>query len=157
MEQDKTYLKLQKRLESQIANERDWLANLSNTAQLLGKLVEDINWLGFYLWRNDELVLGPFWGNPAVTRISMGKGVCGTAAQDKQTIVVPDVHAFPGHIVCDIISQSEIVVPLFEGQRLLGVLDIDSPTLNRFTEKDKVGFEALMAVLIAGTDWQGLI
>lgn len=151
------YQKLLKRVESQIANERDWLANLSNCSQLFGKLIPDINWIGFYLHREGELVLGPFWGNPAVTRIPMGKGVCGTAAQKGTTVIVPNVHEFPGHIVCDIISQSEIVVPFFDGDRLLGVLDIDSPLLSRFDQEDHEGLEGVLEVLIKGTDWQGLV
>lgn len=150
------YQKLLKRVESQIANERDWLANLSNCAQLFGKLVPDVNWIGFYLYREGELVLGPFFGNPAVTRIQMGKGVCGTAAQKGEAIVVPNVHEFPGHIVCDIISQSEIVVPMYVGDRLLGVLDVDSPLLERFDAEDESGFKRVLQVLIDGTDWEGL-
>lgn len=156
MQKQEQYRKVLKRLESQIANERDWLANLSNSAQLFGKLIDDLNWIGFYLHRNDELVLGPFWGNPAVSRISMGKGVCGTSAAKGETIIVPNVHEFPGHIVCDIISQSEIVVPIFDGDRLLGVLDVDSPTLERFDDEDKKGLEEILKVLVEGTDWQGL-
>ncbi|MCK8059976.1 MULTISPECIES: GAF domain-containing protein [unclassified Fusibacter] len=156
MQKREQYRKVLKRLESQIANERDWLANLSNSAQLFGKLIDDLNWIGFYLHRNDELVLGPFWGNPAVSRISMGKGVCGTSAEKGETIIVPNVHEFPGHIVCDIISQSEIVVPIFDGDRLLGVLDVDSPTLERFDDEDKKGLEEILKVLVEGTDWQGL-
>lgn len=150
------YQKLVKRVESQIANERDWLANLSNCAQLFGILVPDVNWIGFYLKRGDELVLGPFSGNPAVTRIGMGKGVCGSAALKGATIIVPNVHEFPGHIVCDIISQSEIVIPFYDGDRLLGVLDVDSPTLERFDQDDHEGFEAVLAALVKGTDWEDL-
>jgi GAF domain-containing protein len=150
------YKKVLKRLESQIANERDWLANLSNSAQLFGKLIEDLNWIGFYLHRDKQLILGPFWGNPAVSRIDIGKGVCGATAEKGETIIVPNVHEFPGHIVCDFVSQSEIVVPMYDGDRLLGVLDVDSPTLARFDEEDRIGFEALLKVLVAGTDWDGL-
>lgn len=150
------YYKLLKRLESQIVDERDWLANLSNTAQLLGKLIPDINWLGFYLYRQAHLVLGPFWGNPAVTRIAMGKGVCGTAASKGEAIIVPDVHAFEGHIVCDLISQSEIVIPMYDGDQLLGVLDIDSPSLARFDTEDRDGLETLLHYLITHTDWSPL-
>lgn len=148
------YFKLLKRLESQISDERDWLANLSNVSQLLGILLKDVNWVGFYLNRGNELVLGPFWGNPAVTRIAFGKGVCGTAVERKETIVVPDVHAFPGHIVCDIVSQSEIVVPLYLEGKLLGVLDIDSPVLARFDHEDQIGLEMLMKTLIEQTEWE---
>lgn len=151
------YHKLQKRVESQIANERDWLANLSNCAQLFGKLVPDVNWIGFYLFRKGELVLGPFSGNPAVTRIQLGKGVCGTSAESGKAVLVPNVHEFPGHIVCDIISQSEIVVPMFWEGRLLGVLDVDSPLLNRFDLEDKEGFERVIQVILEGTNWSEML
>lgn len=147
------YLKLLKRVESQIANERDWLANLSNCSQLFGKLVPDVNWIGFYLHRGGELILGPFFGNPAVTRISLGKGVCGTAAQNGEAVIVPNVHDFPGHIVCDIVSQSEIVIPFYFEGRLLGVLDVDSPTLARFDEADRDGLVQALEALVKGTDW----
>lgn len=150
---EQQYYKLLKRLEAQIVNERDWLANLSNTAQLLGKLIPDINWLGFYLYRDGQLILGPFWGNPAVTRIPLGKGVCGTAASRGEAIIVPDVHAFEGHIVCDLISQSEIVIPMYDGNQLLGVLDIDSPSLARFDGEDRDGLVKLLHYLIANCDW----
>jgi L-methionine (R)-S-oxide reductase len=156
MKQD-AYRKLLKRLESQIVNERDWLANLSNSAQLFGKLVEDVNWIGFYLFRQDHLILGPFFGNPAVTRIKLGSGVCGTAARERRAIIVPDVHAFEGHIVCDIISQSEIVIPFYDQGRLLGVLDVDSPTLARFDDEDLEGFCALLDCLVTGTDWPVIV
>ncbi len=151
------YHKLLKRVESQIANERDWLANLSNCAQLFGRLVPDVNWIGFYLFREGELILGPFHGNPAVTRIPLGKGVCGTAAEQGSAVIVPNVHEFPGHIVCDIISQSEIVIPFFDGDRLLGVLDVDSPSLGRFDQHDHEGFEKVLEVLTQGTDWSKFV
>jgi GAF domain-containing protein len=124
-------------LEGLISEEHDWLANLSNAAALLWMLMDDINWAGFYLYKNGELVLGPFQGKPACTHIQIGKGVCGTAAEQNKTQLVKDVHEFPGHIACDSQSNSEIVIPLFKENRLLGVLDIDSPKLARFDETDK--------------------
>jgi GAF domain-containing protein len=124
-------------LEGLISEEHDWLANLSNAAALLWMLMDNINWAGFYLYKNGELVLGPFQGKPACTHIQIGKGVCGTAAEQNKTQLVKDVHEFPGHIACDSQSNSEIVIPLFKENRLLGVLDIDSPKLARFDETDK--------------------
>lgn len=117
------------------------ISNLANASALLNYFLEDINWVGFYLYDDqlNELLLGPFQGLPACTNIPLGKGVCGVSAERKETIVVPDVHEFPGHIACDARSQSEIVVPLFKGNQLHGVLDIDSPLKNRFDEIDKVG------------------
>jgi GAF domain-containing protein len=124
-------------LEGLISEEHDWLANLSNAAALLWMLMDDINWAGFYLYKNGELVLGPFQGKPACTHIQIGKGVCGTAAEQNKTQLVKDVHEFPGHIACDSQSNSEIVISLFKENKLLGVLDIDSPKLARFDEMDK--------------------
>ncbi len=134
-------------LESQFVavtgDEPDALANSSNFVALLFNALDDINWLGIYVLRGDELVLGPFQGKPACVRIPVGKGVCGAAAATLQTQRVPDVHAFPGHIVCDADSRSEIVVPLVVDDKLIGVLDIDSPSLDRFSEADQEGIEAL--------------
>ncbi len=115
--------------------------------------LKDINWVGFYLNHNEELLLGPFQGKPACLRIPFGKGVCGTAAHLKKTIIVDDVHSFEGHIACDSASQSEIVVPLIFKDRILGVLDIDSPRLNRFNKSDQLGLESLMALLVTQTQW----
>ena len=124
------------------------ISNLANAAALLWAALPDINWAGFYLLEDGKLVLGPFQGKAACTEIEMGKGVCGTAAAQRQTQVVADVHEFPGHIACDEASRSEIVVPLFdESGALFGVLDIDAPVLNRFTEEDKEGLEEFAAVL----------
>src|SRR5262245_51218876 len=120
-----------------LGGERDRIANLANCAALLWQELPDINWVGFYLLRNGELVVGPFQGKPACVRIAIGKGVCGTAAQRRESIVVPNVHEFPGHIACDSASNSEIVVPMIKDGALLGVLDIDSPMLNRFSEEDR--------------------
>ncbi len=123
------------------------VANLANAAALLWQGLEDINWAGFYLLEGEVLVLGPFQGKPACIEIPMGRGVCGTAAARDCTLVVPDVHAFPGHIACDSASAAEIVIPLHRDGRVIGVLDIDSPLRGRFTEKDRVGLEAFAACL----------
>ena len=123
------------------------VANLANAAALLWQELEDINWAGFYLLEGDVLVLGPFQGKPACIEIPLGRGVCGTAAARDCTLVVPDVHEFPGHIACDAASAAEIVVPLRRDGRVIGVLDIDSPLRGRFTEEDRVGLEVFTACL----------
>ncbi len=128
--------------------ETDLIANAANTAALLFERLPAINWAGFYFLRGEELVLGPFQGRVACVRIKLGSGVCGTAASRGQTIVVPDVHAFPGHIACDAASRSEIVVPLWHDGRLIGVLDIDSPLQGRFVEKDRILCEQVTVVLM---------
>ena len=122
-------------------------ANLANTSALLWQELPDLNWAGFYKMTEDALVLGPFQGKPACTRIAVGRGVCGTAAQQDATQLVPDVHAFPGHIACDCASNSEIVVPIHKDGAVYGVLDIDSPLLSRFTAEDQAGLEGLVRVL----------
>ena len=132
--------------------ERDALANTANFASLLYHSLPDLNWAGFYWRRGAELVLGPFQGKPACVRIPLGKGVCGTAAARGETLVVPDVNAFAGHIACDSASRSEVVVPVFRAGRLLGVLDLDSPRLARFDEEDARGLEALVGELAAATE-----
>lgn len=137
------YKLLDSQLTALIGNENDPLANASNFVALLFGALEDVNWLGIYVLRGDELVLGPFQGKPACVRIALGSGVCGTAAATRETQLVPDVHAFPGHIVCDADSQSEIVVPLIVAGQLIGVLDIDSPSLDRFSVTDREGIEML--------------
>jgi len=123
------------------------IANLSNAAALLWGALDGINWAGFYLLEGETLVLGPFQGKPACIEIPLGRGVCGTAAAADQTQLVPDVHKFPGHIACDSASNSEIVVPLHKGGRVVGVLDIDSPLFGRFTEGDRQGLEAFARTL----------
>lgn len=123
------------------------LANLANASAILFDQLTDLNWAGFYLYEDGQLVLGPFQGKPACIEIALGKGVCGTAAQKQETVVVPNVHEFPGHIACDCASNSEIVVPIVKDGALFGVLDIDSPSLNRFTEEDKVGLEKFVEIL----------
>ena len=135
-----------------LEEDRDLIANAANFTALLYHALPDINWLGFYFLKNGELIVGPFQGKPACVRIPMGKGVCGTAAQRRETIVVPDVNAFPGHIACDSASRSEIVVPLIKNGRLLGVLDVDSPSLARFDEEDRAGLERLSAIFLKSSD-----
>ena len=134
---------LDSQAEALLRDEPDTLASAANFVALLYNALDDVNWLGSYVLRGDELVLGPFQGQPACVHIALGSGVCGTAASALQTQRVPDVHAFPGHIVCDAASRSEIVVPLIVGGSLVGVLDIDSPSLDRFSEDDQAGIERL--------------
>lgn len=147
------YEELAATLRAMLISERDWLANFANTSALIYQNVPDLNWAGFYLLRGEELVLGPFQGNPACVRISKGRGVCGGALEQRRSLVVPDVMAFPGHIACDSASRSELVVPLWDGERIVGVLDLDSPTHARFDEEDRVGCEAMMQVLMAASDF----
>ncbi|BDG37142.1 GAF domain-containing protein [Parageobacillus sp. VR-IP] len=136
-------------LRSLIDGETNFIANLANAAALLNHFLHEINWVGFYLTEGDELVLGPFQGLPACVRIPFGKGVCGTAAKNKKTIIVPDVHLFPGHIACDAASQSEIVVPMTKDGNVIGVLDIDSPIKNRFDETDGQYLEKFVETIIS--------
>ncbi len=131
-----------------IEGEPDWVANLANVAALLYHSLPDVNWAGFYLLKGETLIVGPFQGLPACVRIPMGKGVCGTAAVTRQTLVVPNVQEFPGHIACDSASKSEIVVPMIKDEVLLGVLDIDSARLDRFDAIDREGLERLVEVLL---------
>lgn len=145
---DKLYNYLNMKLTGLLCTEKDWLANLSNASALIWQLMENINWAGFYLYKNDELVLGPFQGKPACTHITIGKGVCGTAAKTSITQLVKNVHEFPGHIACDCESNSEIVVPIIKNNHLIGVLDIDSPILNRFDENDQKYIEKFVSILV---------
>ena len=138
--------------------ERNPVANAANLASLIWHTLPDLNWAGFYFlekagMRGGELVLGPFQGKPACVRIALGKGVCGTAAQRRETQVVRDVHQFPGHIACDSASNSEIVVPLVRQGEVVGVLDLDSPRLARFDAEDRAGLEPLAAAWVQGSDW----
>ena len=142
------YADLASQLEGIMAGETDMIANTANMAAVIYHGLPDLNWAGFYLMRDGELVLGPFQGKPACIRIPVGKGVCGTAAQTLTSQVVPDVHAFPGHIACDAASRSELVVPLLAGGRVLGVLDLDSPHPNRFDDQDREGCENLVSILL---------
>ncbi len=134
--------------------ERDPWANAANTAALVFETLPDLNWVGFYFLRGGELVVGPFQGRTACVRIPLGSGVCGTAAARRATIVVPDVHAFPGHIACDSASNSELVVPMLSGDRLIGVLDLDSPDFGRFGPDEAALCEGLAKRLIAACDWR---
>jgi L-methionine (R)-S-oxide reductase len=145
---ESAYPELARDLEALLAGERDLIANAANTAALIYDSLPDLNWAGFYLYKNGELVLGPFQGKPACVRIAMGKGVCGTAAERRESVRVEDVHAFPGHIACDSASNSEIVVPLVRGGELLGVLDLDSPRRARFGIEDQRGIEALARIFV---------
>ncbi len=136
-----------------VGDERDPIANAANLAALLYGELPDLNWAGFYFVRDGELVLGPFQGKPACVRIARGRGVCGTAWERAETIVVPDVHAFPGHIACDSASNAEIVVPLVDsGGRVIGVLDLDSPRHDRFDANDRVLVEDVAALYVAASD-----
>ena len=147
------YTELSGQLRAMLTGERDWLANLANTAALIFHTLPDLNWAGFYLLRGEELVLGPFQGKPACVRIVPGRGVCGGAVLQRRSLVVPDVHAFPGHIACDAASRSELVVPMGLAGRVVGVLDLDSPRPGRFDEEDRVGCEALVSELLSASDW----
>ena len=152
----KLYASLVVQLLSLLKGEHDFVANAANFSALLFNSLPNVNWAGFYFLQGEELVLGPFQGNPACVRIPMGKGVCGVAAQQCETIIVPNVHEFPGHIACDVASNSEIVVPLFDGERLLGVLDLDSPTIGRFDDQDAEGLNELVTVFVAHEEGLGV-
>lgn len=140
-----TYQTLVAQAKALLSGESDATANAANFSALVYHALPDLNWVGFYLLKDGELVVGPFQGQPACVRIALGKGVCGTAAQKRETVVVEDVDAFPGHIVCDAASRSEIVVPVLHNNQLYGVFDVDSPSLARFDDEDRVGMEALVA------------
>jgi GAF domain-containing protein len=149
------YREIAGQLESLLEGEGDAVANAANTAALLFHVLPDLNWCGFYFLReNQELVLGPFQGKPACIRIAVGDGVCGTAAARRQSVLVPDVEAFDGHIACDPESRSELVVPLAAGDRLYGVLDLDSPLVSRFDEQDRAGVEALAEIYMRASTLQ---
>jgi len=142
------YAELAVSLEALLSGEPDPVANLANAAALVMDGLDDLNWAGFYLLRGGELVLGPFQGKPACVRIPVGKGVCGAAVERRASVLVEDVHAFPGHIACDANSRSELVIPLTRGGEILGVLDLDSPRPGRFDVEDQVGLEGLVTVLL---------
>ena len=146
------YDEIHAQLTGLFSGERNALANTANFAALLFQMLPDLNWVGFYFMREGALVLGPFQGKVACVRIPLGKGVCGTAAARRATQIVADVHAFPGHIACDAASNSEIVVPLVQGERLLGVLDLDSPTGGRFDQADARGLERAATLLLDASD-----
>jgi len=146
------YRELASQLTGLLAGERDFVANAANTAALIFQTMPDLNWAGFYFLReNDELVLGPFQGRVACVRIPKGKGVCGAAVQRRASVLVEDVHAFPGHIACDSASRSELVVPLIGDGRLVGVIDLDSPSPARFDAHDQAGIEQVAAIFLSAT------
>ena len=153
------YAMLVRQIDSILEGERDLVANAAQFSAFIYDTIAELNWAGFYLTRpakngaGDELLVGPFQGKVACARIPFGRGVCGAAASERRTMLVPDVHAFPGHIACDAQSNAEIVIPLIKDGKVLGVFDIDSPTLNRFSEDDRAGLEALVAAFLAATDF----
>ena len=149
------YAELQAAVRALLEGERDLVANAANVAALIYQSLPQLNWAGFYFLKGESLVLGPFQGKPACVRIALGRGVCGTAARDRRTVVVPDVNAFPGHIACDSASASEVVVPILAAGRVVGVLDLDSPVKGRFDAEDARGLEAVVAAFAAGTDLGG--
>ncbi|MEB7777450.1 GAF domain-containing protein [Staphylococcus equorum] len=138
---------LQKQVASLIEDESNLIAILSNVSALLNDSLDQINWVGFYLIENNELILGPFQGHPACVHIAIGKGVCGTAVETNESQLVEDVNAFPGHIACDANSKSEIVVPIHKDNQIIGVLDIDAPITNRFSNSDKIALEEIVKIL----------
>ena len=148
------YDQLAAQLSSLLAGECDLIANAANFASVIFHALPDLNWAGFYFLKSDELVLGPFQGQPACVRIPVGQGVCGTAAAKRVTTIVPNVHEFPGHIACDSASNSEIVVPLLKDERLIGVVDLDSPIFGRFDEEDAIGLNGLVSILIESSEWR---
>jgi L-methionine (R)-S-oxide reductase len=142
------YCDLGNQIDGLLAGETDAVANLANAAAVIYHALPSVNWTGFYLARGTELVLGPFQGKPACVRIGFGRGVCGTAAAERRSVLVEDVHAFPGHIACDTASRSELVVPLLRDGGIIGVLDLDSPVPARFDAQDQAGCEALAAIIV---------
>jgi L-methionine (R)-S-oxide reductase len=148
------YAELVARVSALVAGESDPVANLANVAAEVYAALPDLNWVGFYLLKGGELVVGPFQGRPACTRIALGRGVCGTAAATSATQVVADVASFPGHIACDARSRSELVVPVSVGGAVVGVFDLDSPLLARFDDDDRVGLEAVVAAIAPAIDWE---
>jgi GAF domain-containing protein len=143
------YDQLATQLSGLLAGERDLTANAANFSSLVFHSLPDLNWVGFYFARDGDLVLGPFQGRPACVRIRIGQGVCGAGAAKCETVIVPNVHEFPGHIACDSASNSEMVVPLMKGSHLLGVLDLDSPLRSRFDQEDARGLEVLVKILLS--------
>lgn len=142
------YAELRQQLGALLGSETDAIANAANTSALLFQMLPDLNWAGFYIMRDGELVLGPFQGLPACIRIPVGRGVCGAAVEQRRSILVEDVHAFPGHIACDAASRSELVVPLIRDGVVIGVIDLDSPNAARFDGDDQAGIEALAAIFL---------
>ena len=146
------YRTIARQLESLLEGERDFLANSANTSALVYELVGDLNWAGFYFRQGDELVLGPFQGRGACVRIPMGRGVCGTAAARAESVLVENVHQFEGHIACDAASNAELVVPVLEDGQVVGVFDLDSPTVGRFDDEDRAGIEEIVRIYQRATD-----
>ena len=146
------YEELVRQTRGLLEGERDLVANAANLSALIWEMVPDLNWAGFYFMKGGELVLGPFQGKPACVRIAVGKGVCGTAVARRETVLVEDVHAFPGHIACDSASISELVVPLIKDGRVHGVLDLDSPKFSRFDDEDRCAFETIVKIFVERTD-----
>lgn len=151
------YEQLATQLHGLLEGETDAIANAANTVALIFDALPEVSWAGFYFFRGGELLVGPFQGKPACVRIALGRGVCGTAAAKRETIIVPDVNAFPGHIACDAASQSEVVVPLVASERLVGVLDLDSARLARFDELDARGLERLAALFLQASRLEQLL
>ena len=146
------YAEIMRQARGLLEGERDPIANAANLAALIAWGLADLNWSGFYIARGEELVLGPFAGRPACVRIPFGRGVCGAAAARRESVLVPDVEAFPGHIACDAASRAELVVPLIRDGAIAGVLDLDSPLPGRFDEDDRLGCEALVALYLNASD-----
>jgi len=156
LSKDALYREIGVQLTGLFADERSGLANAANMCALLYQLLPDVNWVGYYFAQGQELVLGPFQGKIACVRIALGRGVCGTAAQRREILVVPDVHEFPGHIACDAASRSEIVLPLVQNNELVGVLDLDSPSRARFDDQDRRGLDAAAKLLLEASDFSRL-
>ena len=154
MEKAKAYEQAIEKLTERTREESDLIANLANTSAILAESMEDINWVGFYLYKEGELVLGPFQGRPACVRIEIGKGVCGAAFLKNEPVIIPDVMKFPGHIACDARSKSEIVIPLHFMDKRVGVLDIDSPIVGRFDEVDQQYLKKIAKILEAACKWK---
>lgn len=154
MNKEEIYQNIILQVKGLISAESDLMANLANISAVLYNNLEEVNWAGFYLWKEDQLVLGPFQGKSACVRIAKGKGVCGSAIEKRETLVVKDVHDFPGHIACDAASSSEVVVPIIIDNQIKGVLDIDSPIKDRFDEVDQKYLEEVVAILIRETEWK---
>jgi len=156
MSKEEKYLEMNRAFKALISTEDDWLANMANSSAVLFNFLDDLNWAGFYIWRGEELVLGPFQGQSACVRIDKGSGVCGTAFEKRETLLVEDVHQFPGHIACDPASKSEIVVPVIKADKIYAVLDIDSPKPSRFDNIDKKYLEKFVDILAEETDFEAL-
>ncbi len=145
------YRQLTQQLAALLEGERDFIANAANTSALLFQMMPDLNWAGFYLMKEGELVLGPFQGKTACVRIPVGRGVCGAAVEQRRSMLVEDVHAFPGHIACDAASRSELVVPILRGGEIIGVIDLDSPRPSRFDADDQAGIERIAEIFITAS------